>query len=923
MKTTATLITCLSLHAFAPLAAQSSQSTHTFEQAEARLELEGDPSALEAVAKRDDEAGKRARARLERLRAASQGDADARAIRAIVDQWLSRPSQSVEQELTWIGEAALPVLIERFNESTTNLALAGRIASRILAVGGDRAAAWLERVFEDERGLSRSVVVRNISRMHIQDGSDALKKSIFRFAQEPDPKLREAFVKNVAASLPPDQYNALLRDPADAVRNAALSQIGSYIQSGGDMRSGAVSTTQYSADQMNRFRAIIPDLRRLLAEPMSEQATTALRQALQSGPAASMLGAPEIEGSIDLLLDVLPRFKMQGIWGPVAAIPTSKILACYERCVEAGLVQAIPIAQLLQTSSHQWSEDDVVPFLQLAQKWSWNERSGNVASMVSALSKKVQEYMTQGHVDELAAAYGAKLLGPVKELNKYILEKDWVPAIRNALRQRWDRGDFLKRSADYYDAYDLLMNSMDVATADWAIRVLEATKDDRLWGSTAFKIPARPEFLPHIAKLLGAGIGSSYSSLSGKLFRDLLKLAPSEGHPVLARALAAPLGRTRHTITLPDGRSKTESYGPGQWMFLSKDEAWEHDLALSALRPLAEQFLDPARNAARSHNEWNNIAQVFGKASFRAPGSKTPMTYRIPATCLDYVRNRLDAIPSANARNRFAETIAWNYQFLADPAGYVRETLERGRPNVKRQLLQAMRRDAQLSKLDSKLRALAIPALGDSESIALYARPLLHDVTESELAARIDAAALAMLDSEETQVRLGGLAFISERGGEKLQKAAMRLLKDPDALVRSKAIAVVRTHFMPDAVDDLLSLLRDESESVREAAKHALDEIRYLQEQENHWKSWLAKRGQPSVSAALLAQASADQDLPIRIAAIRSLGSLGEVESLPFLIDLMKSENVEIRDAASTAVSTIQRIAAARATQAEEVAPKK
>nr|HMQ22645.1 HEAT repeat domain-containing protein [Planctomycetota bacterium] len=160
--------------------------------------------------------------------------------------------------------------------------------------------------------------------------------------------------------------------------------------------------------------------------------------------------------------------------------------------------------------------------------------------------------------------------------------------------------------------------------------------------------------------------------------------------------------------------------------------------------------------------------------------------------------------------------------------------------------------------------------------------------------------------------RRAALQMISMHGAPQFLKLALTALDDSDVLVRKAAIEVFVRHYHEAAADGLLRALRDEHKENRDLAKQALDAMRHIQEQEQHWKAWRLARQQPSVSAALLAQTKDSEPMEVRLAALRSIGLLGDVEALPFLIDAMKSEDAQIREAAKEAVATLQAIAAKR-----------
>jgi hypothetical protein len=123
------------------------------------------------------------------------------------------------------------------------------------------------------------------------------------------------------------------------------------------------------------------------------------------------------------------------------------------------------------------------------------------------------------------------------------------------------------------------------------------------------------------------------------------------------------------------------------------------------------------------------------------------------------------------------------------------------------------------------------------------------------------------------------------------------------------------------AVESLIPLLKDPEHSVRTVAANALDAIEFYHTRVDHWRQWKSRsKGLDTIAALekLLAQAAEGRALEIRLAAIQSLGALGEPPVLPYLIEWMQDEKAAVREAAKEAVATInQRARAAHQTNQE------
>ena len=109
------------------------------------------------------------------------------------------------------------------------------------------------------------------------------------------------------------------------------------------------------------------------------------------------------------------------------------------------------------------------------------------------------------------------------------------------------------------------------------------------------------------------------------------------------------------------------------------------------------------------------------------------------------------------------------------------------------------------------------------------------------------------------------------------------------------------------AVPFLLEALKDGNDKVRKAAETELKSIRFYNDQKQLWKRLMDGTEMTATSAAeaLVKQASDASKKQIRLTAIESLGTLGKVETLPFLIKLMSDEDPDIRKAAKAAADRI------------------
>jgi hypothetical protein len=223
-------------------------------------------------------------------------------------------------------------------------------------------------------------------------------------------------------------------------------------------------------------------------------------------------------------------------------------------------------------------------------------------------------------------------------------------------------------------------------------------------------------------------------------------------------------------------------------------------------------------------------------------------------------------------------------------------------------------------QLRSQLGELVLRSKAKTEIVLPIYKRMLGDSATAQTAvaglARIgtkDVAALVkpLLTSEHESVRIVAVQTLARLLGREFVPDLIKALGDPSPTVAIQACIVAKQFADRATVPALLPLLRSPAPELADAAKAALDRIRFVEENEEFWKK-LAKGSSltaPSAAEALVQQAGKDQPKATRVAAIDSLGVLAVPETLPFLITLMQDADGEI---AQHATAAIQRIHAAK-----------
>ena len=102
----------------------------------------------------------------------------------------------------------------------------------------------------------------------------------------------------------------------------------------------------------------------------------------------------------------------------------------------------------------------------------------------------------------------------------------------------------------------------------------------------------------------------------------------------------------------------------------------------------------------------------------------------------------------------------------------------------------------------------------------------------------------------------------------------------------------------------LLKALGSADEKVAAMAKAGLAHIREVAEQRQFWEEWEATGSGVSPTVALIRKAREGSE-KVRVAAIRSLGTMGAPEALPFLVEMLEDDNDKIAAAAAAALEKI------------------
>ena len=136
----------------------------------------------------------------------------------------------------------------------------------------------------------------------------------------------------------------------------------------------------------------------------------------------------------------------------------------------------------------------------------------------------------------------------------------------------------------------------------------------------------------------------------------------------------------------------------------------------------------------------------------------------------------------------------------------------------------------------------------------------------------------------------------------------IELLGDAEPEIRRTSAGLLGATLDKSAVGPLLEALRDPDASVRASIQGAVRTIQEYHETRARWAAWVeeSERGEKlSTADALMQQAAPDQPEVVRVAAIESLGTVGDPNTLPFLVRLVGDDDPAIAQAARAAIARI------------------
>ncbi|MBK8980416.1 MAG: HEAT repeat domain-containing protein [Planctomycetes bacterium] len=868
-------------------------------------------AALTAAAAGEGPAAAEARALLQDPERGGPGDREVELrILQLVAELKNGPRPDLFGELVFFGARSLPVVTRAIDGENGDIRYVKTLASVVWRVGGAEAVAWLGTVRATFDALKRRAVVAGIQVDMRTEIARDLAPCLVAFLGDADPLVRLEIVQGgpgrvlTAAQLAPS-----LADADPRVRAAAFEVLAG--------QASPWRNTELRDERMSATAAIV--------DALCGDGGTRIEPAIRQRIVTRLVGDPEVYGEV-AGLGLLLRLATSG-----DRLDASRWPSLDRPGTDALAAELSAAARILAEVGDPAGNREFVQAVLDRVLPGWTSAAGPAARDLTLLGYAIPGDWLALHLD--AASWRAVLARPgavrpaaLASAARALRTEPLQAASVAALRGWFDRGvagaaaardpeltlaldqvGYLLASQSGDDALGWALPRIRAGCHDTSLGVDDRRRATRLrWmlfaGLTRRADPARLAAVrtlvldPMFDDLAMRNAGLGWLARRGapepaELFRAALAL------PLAGPTAPADEGVVQEEM--PELRETAAGYGlptGAAWLFVEGSIGWDRATVRGVVRALLQEGNPRVWLAAgevfaplRAELEWLRDAMVL---SWRAcasrsaldgalrscelalegkPRSDGPVLSRPDATVIGAW---LDALAGDSRRDRNPSRF-WNaVQGLPELRG-AELVVSRVRP--------FLTSDDPYDRRNALRHLVAVRSADAGELIARFASDPSEVVRQQVFASRLEAP------------------------GADRRAIFVEMLRDPDASIRRNGAVRIRSNLDRDYVEPLLELLRDPDDGVRSDARETLEAIRYYLEERERFGRLLREDGfgTDSAAEALLQQARAGGEPRIRLAAIRSLGTLGVPETLPFLIRLMQDVDPDIAAAAATAVDRI------------------
>ncbi len=872
-----------------------------------------------------------------------KGELLGREVQKLVKEYLNNGDDHLWGRLVWIGQPAVPFLVQAISRKPRDLDKVERVVQVILRIGGKGAAHFLSQASKDPDPLYRRVVARHLDALP-DSPSPELQAAALAFLDDPDTMVRlevlkkikdmeERITKVFPGIILSRKLLALTEDPHPKMRKYAMDALlldYEYgVDAGKDPNAWKAVFRQYLARAFRAFREKDEALKESVYRLFFGTALFSSSLEFEEG---NRLFLEAICSSRTIFIG---DFHLGWIPGPEEVLAAAKKLGPWkDQAGRRGLKNHNKkiFSKYVTSCLSGWKKEAWPAVLELA-------RMGYAREGTDAFVSWIAKNVPAGKLPEFfVTTLEIPLLEGIPHLPPEclpFLEK--LAALIAGKRDR--RFDYWKKMVPF-----ALAGIRKREASDFLAGLVEKHPEVYSLAAEALMKRDMPEGIPAMIRLLQLpgppGDGKTAARKRNELFLFLVKKGTPGAEEAYSRAYVRGLEKNKIIFVVKQGSHLSYSFELRgiQFLFLSPNSLYR--VFTSPYPPKEKARILEACLSRGGLEAWKDLGEIFRQADF--PGanifSKSKSTlFFLPRPAMEVVARKLPQAPDPGIARDILRAVLDRAAWRPSPPSFLHAlalgVVQSGRKDLIRVLL------GNIENKDKsgfpELVSLLLPFLEDPDLWQIYT---ILDFLSAYPEDKVFQAAKRLLARKDPALRSRAVTFLAKTFKGRAGKAILPLLRDPDPLVRRAAansllslggpylkdlaallkdsdpdlvrvgIEACRRRLSKEDIPALLEVLRKGTSANRNLAKAVLKEIRFYYEQKAFWSKWLSGAGLGSNPAEALAnQASPGKSKKIRLAAIESLGTLGDPKALPFLIHLMEEKDPDIAAAASKAVQKINR----------------
>lgn len=839
-------------------------------------------AAFERAATGDDELAQRARAAL--AGKVTPQDRLEHHVAALIERRVTHRNSSIGEQahadLTWIGEPAVPKIIDRLEAELSEVDVTKHLARLLLDIGGPEVTAYLRRLLERRDHFLLHLFASQLE--ELPEAQVSVWRDAFPFLVGEE---RRRIGKKLVGRVSLEQMIPLVKDGDPELRQTALSYCETHPDS-------------FEIPEIREIvlREVKASLRSNVRDPSARNRVTRHFDLLTS---VEMFQYPEARRAyLEYLKDPLHATErypldtlLQGMNTQLGLSPTDgqrlsaaevlEVANAWKSAIENRLMQpTLIVRNLIETHKARWTTDDASAAVYLA-KW------GHPGLYAWAVEQGAPYTVVLGEFSAAPVAVCAALSRKRPPADAALT---LLPQLEQVDLPELFRQSSVARS---FMAYVLVNSSAPEAES----KAIELASDGQFMQVLCRVLEGRDGATPMIHKLLSANKGSSGPLLGllakrGEVPVDLLPDLHLRGVNI-GDAMATAINQS----------ASAEGFRP---------DAWVEPLT-KALDDRTTVWLDVWRALSKHQLSWTREIPGF-HAQLLDRGLDHPIERVQRWVTWEALHNR--EATTIETRARVVERLLTHDRAaLSNHLYTILEDVDLPldlRQRVIRHVLQTPRTD-DLETVGEFQEAL--PPIDLALVAAVYRSddPEIRSTAVSALRTPFEPGQLPPLlverfQDEVPEVRRIALRTAWRRHGELSNSAVIAALSDPDSKVRSQAVGIIAEQPPAEAALPLVALLRDRDEEIRAMAEQALATLEKFEQARDRWieRSRRAQLEAESAATALVGQMQPGNPDAVRLAAIRSAPALGKPELLPFLIELLRDPNWNIQAAAQESIDAIR-----------------